>query len=548
MTVTTSYPGIYIQELPSLVHTITPAPTSIAVFVGYTNPFYQGTEYGTAIQLFSFADYQANFGGFFSCPWQPDYVGQAVYQFFLNGGPTCYVVAIEAKEYRDSAGKSQGDVTAASVAIAATGGSITFTALQPVGVAAVAPATGTVGIPMTVGLSNIQRSTPPDGPLDTADIVISYGTTVETYRKVQIASLVPTSPPKPPAPLQNSNLVTVTLTDAPTAYPAAGSHPLGYTSATAPQPGLSVISSVDFGPVFQEFASLDKVPIFNLLATPGITDNLVTSEAVAYCERKRAFYIMDTPSPQTTGWDVNHIVGDLNQSTPLSPAPPISVNAAVYYPWLQTADPVTGNTTNPVTGKPIVAPPSGYVAGIYGKTDSAQGVWQSPAGIQTTLLATTGVDTNGVMTDPQQGVLNLNAINCLRQFPGIGTVVFGARTTAATNPAYQQWKYVAVRRMALFIEQTLYANLTWAIFEGNSTPLWNALTQEVTAFMLSLFRQGAFAGDTPKTAFVVQCDSTTTTQQDINNGVVNILVGFAPLLPAEFVVVKIAQLAGQTQS
>jgi phage tail sheath protein FI len=344
----------------------------------------------------------------------------------------------------------------------------------------------------------------------------------------------------------------VTLTDTPTAYQQTGSSPLGYGSLgpgqIAPQPGFSVISPVDFEPVFQDYASLDKVPVFNLLATPGITYSQVTSEAVAYCERKRAFYIMDTPSSQTSGWDVNSIVGDLDQSTPLDPAPPVSVNAAVYYPWLQTADPVTGNTTDPVTGNAIVAPPSGFVAGIFGQTDSAQGVWQSPAGLQTTILGTTGVDTNGVMTDPQQGILNNNALNCLRQFPGIGTVVFGARTTAAADPSYQQWKYVAVRRMALFIEQTLYANLGWAVFEGNSTPLWNALTQEVTAFMLSLFRQGAFAGDTPSTAFLVQCDSTTTTPQDVASGRVNILVGFAPLLPAEFVVVQIAQLAGQTQS
>ena len=129
-------------------------------------------------------------------------------------------------------------------------------------------------------------------------------------------------------------------------------------------------------------------------------------------------------------------------------------------------------------------------------------------------------------------------------------MVFGARTTAGAdaNTAQQQWKYVAVRRMALFIEQTLYANLTWAVFEPNAAPLWNALTQEVTAFMLSLFRQGAFAGDTPSQAFLVQCDATTTTRPTSANGIVNILVGFAPLVPAEFVVIKIAQLAGQAQS
>src|ERR1700744_5845200 len=105
MPVSTSYPGVYIQELPSLVHSITAAPTSIAVFVGYTHPF-RTKQFGTAIQLFSFADYQSNFGGFFSCPWLPDYVGQAVSQFFLNGGATCYVVGLGAQEYYDVSGPS----------------------------------------------------------------------------------------------------------------------------------------------------------------------------------------------------------------------------------------------------------------------------------------------------------------------------------------------------------------------------------------------------------------------------------------------------------
>ena len=527
MTVPTSYPGVYIQELPSLVHTITPAPTSVAVFVGYTHPF-RTKEFGTAIRLSSFADYQANFGGFFASPWQPDYVGQAVYQFFLNRGQACYVVGLQAAQYYTSSGSPpaltpHGPVTPASVAA----GGITFTALQPVGSAA-------HGLAMQVAISNVKETSSQD---DTADIVISYGTTVETYRKVQIGDLE--------TALAASSLVTVAPSSPPaTAFPASGSpFSLGYGSGDEPPAAAgTVINPQDFAPVFADHASLDKVPVFNLLATPGITDPGVTSEAVAYCERKRAFYLMDTPSPQTAGWDVNTVAGDLSLATPLTPAPPVSINAAVYYPWLMTADPVTGAAA--------ASPPSGFVAGIYGQVDTAQGVWQSPAGIQTTLLGTTGVVPAGIMTDPQQGILNQNAVNCLRQFPAVGTVVFGARTTAGAdaNTAQQQWKYVAVRRMALFIEQTLYANLTWAVFQGNAQPLWNALTQEVTAFMLSLFRQGAFAGSTPSQAFVVQCDATTTTSQDVANGVVNVLVGFAPLVPAEFVVVQIAQLAGQAQS
>lgn len=553
MPVTTSYPGVYIEELPSLVHSITPSPTSIAVFVGYTHPF-RTQQFMTAVQLFSFADYQANFGGFFSSPWQPDYVGQAVYQFFLNGGPTCYVVALPAQEYYNYVGSPPqeqpvGSVAAANVTVPSgvVGESITFKALQPVGVTAPSPQTGTTGIPMQVVFSNLKSSTTMSNANDIADIIISYGTTVETYRKVQITTLMAT--------LSSSNLVTVTMSSPPpSAYPPMGTYSLGYGSLTppfvAPAAGYTVINPVDFGPVFADAASLDKVPVFNLLATPGITDPGVMSEAAAYCERKRAFFIADTPSPQKPGWDVNTVVGHLTQLAPLTPTPPVSTNAAVYYPWLLTADPITGNTIDPVTGNPVMAPPSGFVAGIYGQVDNARGIWKSPAGTETALLGTTGVAPSGLMTDPQQGILNENAINALRQFPGVGTVVFGARTTAGAdaNTAQQQWKYVAVRRMALFIEQTLYANLTWAVFEGNDTPLWNALTQEVTAFMLSLFRQGAFAGSTPSQSFLVQCDSTTTTPADVANGIVNILVGFAPLLPAEFVVVQIAQLAGQAQS
>jgi phage tail sheath protein FI len=544
MTVTTSYPGVYIQELPNLNHSITASPTSIAVFVGYTHPFLTpSANYLTAIQLFSVADYQTNFGGFFSSPWLRDYVGQAVYEFFLNGGPSCYVVGLPAKEYYSGgAPATEGGnpvlVEPATVVLTGAGGTVTFTAKQPVGIAATSPATGTVGIPMQVAISNLQSSNA------MADIVISYGTTVETYRQVPIAGVA--------AALQASRLVSVAVSSPPpTAYPTTGSpFSLGY-GASAPQAGWTIINPTDFGQVFEDYASLDKVPIFNLLATPGISDYSVTSAAVAYCERKRAFFIMDTPSPETTkwgpqsniSWDANDVVKGISNGTlSLSAGFPVSTNAALYYPWLQTTDLVTGAATT--------APPSGFVAGMYGQEDSARGVWKSPAGIETSLLGTTGVDPAGVMTDAQQGILNENALDCLRQFPSIGTVIYGARTTAGAdaNTAQQQWKYVAVRRMALFIEQTLYANLTWAVFEPNSQPLWDALAQEINAFMLSLFRQGAFAGTSPRDSFIVQCDSTTTTPTDVAGGVVNILVGFAPLLPAEFVVVQIAQLAGQAHS
>ncbi len=331
MPVTTSYPGVYIEELPSLVHTIRPAPTSIAVFVGYTNPFFPRTNFLTAVQLFSFADYQANFGGFFSSPWQPDLVGQAVFQFFQNGGPTCYVVAVQASTYYDNSTPPQpmGSVEAATVTIpgGGAGETISLTALQPVGVTpggGAAPA-GTVGIAMQVAISNVQQTV---NPYDTADIVLSYGTNVETYRKVQVTGLV--------TALQNSNLVTVTLSaTAPTQYPTTGSpFSLAYTSPpdvtwTVLNPPIGLGPQPSGNGVFEDNASLDKVAIFNLLATPGITNSSVTSEAVAYCERKRAFYIMDTPSPSKPPPPAT---SPPTAPTPPLPQPPWDVNDLVQDP------------------------------------------------------------------------------------------------------------------------------------------------------------------------------------------------------------------------
>lgn len=531
MPITPTYPGVYIEELPSTSHTITPAPTSVAAFVGYTHPLKTPQSGATAktaqaIQLFSFADYQNNFGGFFDSPWLPDYVGRAVFQFFLNGGSTAWVVGLTDPDY------------VAATATIQSSPAIKLTAREPVGTGS---GTSAIGTPMQVAISNLQTTSVTD---DTADIVITYGTQVETYRKVVIGTL--------PRTLAGSALVTVTPpTSMPTSYPTSGSPPgsgapIPFTYASPPSASYS---PTKIGEVFTANYPLDKVPIFNLLVIPGITDPAVLAEAVAYAERKRAFYIMDSPP----NWDVDVPATGTEPtgsppSSPESPVDgldllpvPVSTNAGIYYPWLKITD--------PVTNKASTSPPSGFVAGIYAQEDAARGVWKSPAGLETALNGTLGVVPTGVMTDAQQGVLNRLGINCLRQFPSLPPVVYGARTLAYRDAAFKdQWGYIAVRRMALFLEQSLYANLTWAVFEPNDTPLWNALSQEVSAFMLALFRQGAFAGTKPSDAFLVKCDNTTTTKTDIDNGIVNILVGFAPLKPAEFVIVQIAQLAGQGTS
>jgi phage tail sheath protein FI len=153
-----------------------------------------------------------------------------------------------------------------------------------------------------------------------------------------------------------------------------------------------------------------------------------------------------------------------------------------------------------------------------------------------------------VLSDQENGVLNPLGLNCLRTFPVYGSVSWGARTMEGADALASEWKYVPVRRLALFIEESLYRGTQFVVFEPNDEPLWAQIRLSVGTFMNNLFRQGAFQGSTPQEAYLVRCDSSTTTQADIDLGIVNIVVGFAPLKPAEFVIIQIQQLAGQSQS
>jgi phage tail sheath protein FI len=183
------------------------------------------------------------------------------------------------------------------------------------------------------------------------------------------------------------------------------------------------------------------------------------------------------------------------------------------------------------------------VAGVMARTDTTRGVWKSPAGLDAAINGIQGLDV--ALNDGENGMLNPLGINCLRVFPVNGRVVWGARTLRGADQLADEYKYVAVRRTALFIEESLYRGTQWVVFEPNDEPLWAQIRLNIGAFMQNLFRQGAFQGRTPREAYFVKCDKETTTQTDINLGIVNIIVGFAPLKPAEFVVIKIQQIAGE---
>ncbi|MDQ0464412.1 phage tail sheath protein FI [Caulobacter ginsengisoli] len=518
MPVSVSYPGLYIEELPFSAHSIAAAPTSVGAFIGYSHPYRTKAPPGKAIRLFSFSDYETWFGGLFTSGLAEPALARSVYEFFLNGGSDTWVVGLTPKLFNAGAFVANvGDPQYAQVKLPAAGlTGITFTALEPTDI-----------VPMQISITNVR------GANDVFDLVIAYGSRVETYRGVSLTGAAADSPGSRINDI--SNLVTVA--------PAGG----GY-GVTVPGPEAGTIkvlasafpahdsnfSGADFIGVFQADTSLDKVEQFNILVTPGVSANAVQSAAMAFAERKRAFYIADPPPNAEAdasggGWTIEAAWANI----------PRSQNAALYFPYLQSTD--------QITGKPIDVPPSGFVAGIYARTDSRRGVWKAPAGLETTVLDTTGPVPTGRMNDPRHGVLNKSSINVLRQFT-TGTVVFGARTTVADNDAFAQSKYVPVRRMTLFIEQTLLANLRWVIFEPNDEPLWLSIRSSIENFMLSLFNQGALQGSKPSLAFQVKCDASTTTADDQQNGIVNIVVAFAPLKPAEFVVIKIAHLAGQAAS
>ncbi|MGH3260708.1 MAG: phage tail sheath C-terminal domain-containing protein [Trebonia sp.] len=280
--------------------------------------------------------------------------------------------------------------------------------------------------------------------------------------------------------------------------------------------------------------ALENVDLFNLLVLPDTlsTDTpTVMSTAMTYCENRRAVLIVDLPTSTTS----------LSQAQTwiAAPATPKSANAAAYFPRALFADPNQNYRPRPM-------PTAGAIAGLYARTDASRGVWKAPAGTNATI---TGVSSMQVpLTDMENGTINPLGLNANRGLPVYGFVVWGARTLVGADVMTSQWKYVPVRRTALYIEESLFRGTKWVVFEPNDEPLWAAIRMNVGAFMQSLFIQGAFQGSSPRQAYLVKCDSETTTQDDIDQGIVNILVGFAPLKPAEFVVIQITQLTGQPDS
>jgi Bacteriophage tail sheath protein len=520
-----TYPGVYIEEVPSGVHTITGVSTSDTAFID----FFPRGPLNEATRIASLADFQRVYGGLDT----RSEASYAIQQFFLNGGSVAWVVRVAAGNFR-------------SAELTLNGGSPPQATLK---VTAASPGVWANNLQVAVDYKTSDPNTLFNLVVREVAVVRGAQQVVnsEVYRNLSMSKTSSSYAPQ----VVNDGSSLITLADiglgnrpASTGNDVIGApqdgdfRTLGGTANDGDEPGGSGwTTSTGSTALTGGLSALDRIApsIFNLLCIPaaaGLDDNgykAVVSKAESYCNDKRAFYIVDIPESVTTP---AKMVTFMTAHDGLR-----HTNGAIYFPRLEIPDPLNQNRARNVGA-------SGTLAGVYARTDSTRGVWKAPAGTEAALR---GANVAMKLTDGENGSLNPVGINALRNFTVFGNVSWGARTLEGADIAANEWKYIPVRRTALYIEESLYEGSKWVVFEPNDEPLWAQIRLNFGAFMQDLFRQGAFQGSTPKEAYFVKCDKESTTQNDIDHGVVNILVGFAPLKPAEFVVIKIQQMAGQIQ-
>ncbi|MCH7575300.1 MAG: phage tail sheath family protein [Candidatus Marinimicrobia bacterium] len=616
MPVAPTYPGVYIEEIPSGVRTITGVATSITAFVGRA---LRGPV-NDPITINNYGDYERNFGGL----WGQSAMSYAVRDFFGNGGGQAIIVRLykgggpstittpaPTQEERDA---SAAAIAVSTAAQAATGnkqaiidaadtardeylkdeyGPHELAAANSVvaAVAAVREADGSMADMKRAAAAAADVLLPVESTTTTvstspkAKIVIGSGTAALNLEAayeglwgngLEVIITLPSSPAETTAAkdlgLTDNDTFNLYVTDTTTGNTESflsvsvvesarqldgvlkdrsalirvdGDLPTARPAATPNNQTEPVTTLGSDGEKldYQDFTTkgdkeglyaLENADLFNLLCIPphkidGEIENSLIGKAATYAEKRRAFFIVDPP----TTWLSKAVAKTAMQNATLGST---SKNAAVFFPRLRKPDPLRENQLRDFV-------PCGAVAGVIARTDSTRGLWKAPAGLDATLK---GVPALSIpLTDAENGELNPLGLNCLRAMGPAGRVIWGSRTTQGNDQLASEWKYLSVRRVALYIEESLYRGTHWAVFEPNDEPLWSQIRLNLGAFMHNMFRQGAFQGSSPKDAYFVKCDSETTTQNDINLGIVNILIGFAPLKPAEFVIIKLQQIAGQ---
>ena len=586
MTSEVTHPGVFVEELPSAVHSIPGVPTSITAFMGRAERGPSINDDARPDTIFSFTEYERIFGGL----WTHSPMSYAVRDFFLNGGNQAVIVRLFEVSQDPNALPCGDSLTA----LPADGCAVISADAPPAPIEGAESAADSPSIPKAPSVHLPLRAANPGswgnwirvmvdtngiGP-DVAQVCADYGVPLADLFNLTVFCS------SPGGRMQTERFVNLTLADyagfptypnrvdrvvnqqsqfvrvfADRLTPQADSTWLEAWIAFGSSPNLpareqelfamlSAAGGGDDGRVIQSettyddptqggLAALDRVDLFNLLCVP-YDPTVPGAEAAAmqaypalahYCQKRRAMFIVDPPS-SWAGFAEKSDWASI-QPTDLKIEGDPARNAAVYFPRVVEADPL-------LEGQPRVMPACGIIAGIIAGADAGRGIWKAPAGIGATLNGTLNLEFN--LTDDQNGMLNPLGINCLRNFPVIGQVVWGARTLRGADQLQDDYKYIPVRRLALYIEESLYRGTKWAVFEPNAEPLWAMLRNTINAFLSGLQRQGAFY------SYFVTCDSSTTTMDDIGRGRVNITIGIAPLKPAEFVVIQIQQMTGQTSS
>lgn len=490
-------PGVYVEEVERGAKPIEGVSTSTAGFLGETE---RG---GTAPRLVtSFSDFKRTYGGFVDSSYLP----YAVEGFFRNGGSRCYVGRITTAEETASATLDDGETDGEDV--------LTVRAVGPGewgGNVAVTVEDATLSKPdnelfgLTVQYWSERESGDSVADLGEPDHEESYDNlspeeaSSDYYESLVngMSALVELEREGPGRPASETTFLEHSGDDGDSVTAAD----FDGDDTPGERTGLAAFEAID---EISILCAPDEVDL------PGLTDKLVD-----HCEnQKDRFAVLQAEQSAGT-------IGSIEP-------PRDSSYGAFYYPWIEVRNPETNNET--------LVPPGGHVAGIYSRSDQEKGVHKAPANE----VVRGAQELQVSLTRQEQATLNPKGVNCIRSFPGRGIRVWGARTMSS-DPL---WKYVNVRRLFLYLEDSIDEGTQWVVFENNDERLWARVRQTITNFLTGVWEDGALMGTTPEEAFFVKCDRSTMTQDDIDNGRLICEIGVAPVKPAEFVIFRISQWTG----
>jgi len=484
-------PGVYVEEISSGVKPIAGVGTSTGGFVGIT----EKGPINKATLITNWTQFVNNFGGFIN----DGLLAYGVYNFFNEGGTKCFVTRV------DNTTESTKASIARKLTFPNTGG---VADIQNIQVTFEAKEGGVSGNSLRVSVPDAGAD-PAAGQLLVGQEVGGVYTTTETHAFASKAEFLAIT----------SELITISEagTNSTQLYNKA---PLALAGGSA-----SVTDFIGNEANREGIHSFDTVDEVNILAIPDAKGDSKTMKAgFTYCEgRGDCFFIMDSPKETDGSATTPSEILALKNGTYGTP----SSFGALYYPWISVSDPL---------GTTKLVPPSAAVAGVYSRTDVDRGVWKAPAGtIDGYLRSALSLQTD--LTKGEQDTLNPAGVNAIRSYPGIGICVWGTRTISSDA----EWKYIPLRRLFLFIEESIDEASQWVVFEPNDPKLWGNVKRNLTAFLTGLWRDGALFGATANEAFFVKIDAENNPPDVRDAGQLIIEIGVAPVKPAEFVIIRVSQ-------